>query len=165
MNNLPQVNPQQAVAVKTAIRDLIAQRYAILKCGQRSGKSIMIWDLIERAGYKDICMLGPSNADRLSGIALGNTVTTSLERLPSGGLVVISEPFQSPESHALFLQARRLGFPVFVIGSNGPHYTEEWKALGGQSYATWELNPLIESALAQLYKEDPIKTARDYEAF
>lgn len=170
--------PMQQTIIDTAISDMDYSGYAVVKLGVRSGKSTVLAGFLNASSaYRHICFYGSQMSTILrdglvhkqDGVDYrfkNMDIPTGID--PASVLVVLNEPFWEPQSHLIFNVARLRGYRIFVIGSNGPQYesTPLWKTLGGQSYNTWDVQPHItRESLESRYHDDPVRAARDFEAF
>lgn len=174
----------QDAAVTNMQTDIETQGYALVKCGQRSGKSVMTLDLIKRTGYKKVCWLSHRSFNRPLLVNSIKVLSTELgvydveftHRLPRSKdgpveertLVVIDDAMWFSGSYNVFNAARGLKCDVAVISSRGPEYDRDlrWHELKGQSFHTWELNPKVTRASLQAeYEKCPTLAARDFERF
>jgi hypothetical protein len=162
--------------VVTTLTMLIRQHgYAILKTGQRSGKSIIEARVAHRMGAEHIYLYAkgmhlakvfPEYVD----VTLNGRLPDSKDQAPAHSLVVIDEAFWIPDSIDIMVDAIDRNLPVLVVGSNGPQMEArgaDWiNWTNALSFNTWDLNPMVtRQSLQMQYDADPFKAKRDYEAF
>jgi len=175
--------PMQSKIVGFMVNDLEKQHYSFLKCGQRSGKSVMVWNLLGRTNYKRVRWITAIDPDPTSMetqerlLRKEIAVPSDLEifyrwthPLEYYDLLIIDEAMFIKGSYTMFECARAENIDVIVVSSNGPEYTEDkrWQLLKGHSYASWEINPTLTrdcALLRNLYDKDPIKARRDFEGY
>jgi hypothetical protein len=171
---------EQQEAVDKMAEDLKAHRWSLVKCGQRSGKGIMVWTLVKQSDYERIVWLSTLPEKDLRQSVRSMRIMMSIpdelevvywsqpERASKRTLVIIDEAMHMPDSYSVLEQELLKGCDVVVIGSRGPEYDLDirWTKLKGHSYHAWELNPLVTRASLQpFYAEDSLRAARDYEGY
>lgn len=171
----------QAAALRILKEDIAAQGYAVCKAGMRSGKNLIAAAVAENH-YSLICVVGAtaeSDVRDFRVLFAGNDspcpvfktkdeCKADLEAITdkSAVLFLMMEPFWSEGSMRDFKAARRCGYEILAIGSNGPAYCADWKELGGHGYSTWQLNPKV--SVEHFDNEragDPVRFQRDFCAF
>jgi len=146
---------------------------ALLKVGQRSGKTRIQELVVDKFEALTIFLFSPTaSVLDFQRRSVSANVLPRKGSVPDNALVILSEPWylSDDDSYSIHEQARTLGLPVLAVGSNGPRYASEprWALLPGLSYNTWDVNPSIPrdgQVMKNLYASNPIRAARDYEAF
>lgn len=158
--------------VVSALTTMLRQHgYALLKTGQRSGKTVIETRVANRLNAENVYLFSRSPIIAQMFPEYMNVIRNPLpdvkDQFPPNSVVIIDEAFWMPGSFTHFEQARQLDIPVLVVGSNGPEYRDEWATLPhALSYSTWEINPMVtREELQPLYEQDWAKAERDFEAF
>lgn len=176
-SNVDILNTTQRIAYDKIMADLAGpKRLSILRAGQRSGKTI-----IEGAVAESFQLVSLFTGDFAKGAAKGRSCVESWlnppevllevwpgddrKIQPSKILIVLDEAFWNSISFEQHHAALNLGYSVLVVGSNGP-FSNRFAHLPGQSFATWELNPLWPKiAFDGEFAADAVKAQRDYGSF
>lgn len=150
LQNPPKLYALQETVVNDSLARLAADNYALLKLGQRSGKTLMASEIIRRGDYKYVYVFGLykevfSTYSPVSGYFCGRKIPRSLvEGEIENAVALIDEAMWLEDSYDIFNEVRQY-VPTIAISSNGPEYIidKRWKTVSGISHATWELNACI----------------------
>ena len=159
------------------------KRSALVKAGMRSGKSLLVCDVFQRGGFKQLFIIGNRLPHSKS---VAQSACEYMNKTPecvvacdpsfiytddfvngkySNSLVAIDEAMWITNSYSLFEDARKYA-PTIAVSSRGPEYDEDdrWKLEAGYSFATWELHPYLIYVADSLDFNDQV-VRRDYLAY
>ena len=154
------------------------KQFALLKAGQRGGKTVVAAKTAIQGGFKNVALVTQSaeySKSVLSGfVELAGQGRSYHAGVPpeswkysSSALIVFDEAMWVKNSYQQFRELLEQ-FPkakTLVISSRGPEYDADirWRVTAGYSASAWDLNPnLTFKDLAEHYERDPVTFIRDY---
>lgn len=167
--------PKQKEARDLAITDIRKQGFAILKIGQRGGKTHIASEVARCMEKKLVYVFDFHNEPVARDFAIpnyfcGSTIPDNLlngEFVADRNMILIHEAFWLTNSFALFQMLREKvpQIPILVIGSNGPEFQKGWNKIGGHGYASWEINPNLKEKEIKVRENDVANFQRDFGKF
>lgn len=167
--------PKQREARDHAIADIRSQGFAILKIGQRGGKTHIASEVARLMEKKLVYIFDFHNQQVAQDFPIpnyfcGSTIPDNLlngEFVADRNMILIHEAFWLSNSFALFQMLREKvpQIPILVIGSNGPEFQKGWNKLGGHGYASWEINPNLNHRQMLEQEQDRTRFYRDFGKF
>lgn len=187
--------PVQKDIVNAAVTGLKSNGVGAIKAGQRSGKSMMTFGVLNQVGheydtiiYLDPCYLeansANSNARSFTFMEMArqtgyeqkkqvwrfNEPHISHKTYGAKCLLIIDEAMWVTDSFELYSKFKELNpdAHVLVVSSNGPEYGNGWWTIlhNVRGYSTSEANPYWTiDSLRERFEQDPQRSVRDYLAY
>lgn len=159
-------------------------RFAFVKAGQRAGKSMIAYSMIdqwvEKSGInpvRNVIFIQKDGADAKLLRDLPEGITSAFytpfdfseltEDIPTDTLVVFDDALWVNGSYELVEDLRKY-CQVLVVTSRGPEYDDDprWRYTPGYSFNTWDLNPTVSlDFLAPHFRANNNQAERDFRAF